>query len=212
MSVTKVTTGFNSYKDVSQVAINCPFCNSYITPDYLFFHEGSVFARCTNSYCGKHFILGYGFDGNFTSVQQNASTDSRSFSKIINDISSSFQEIYNQAYCAEQLNLVHICGVGYRKALEFLIKDFLISETEDEVLKEGIKKKLLGNCINENVQNEKIKAVAKRAAWLGNDETHYLRRWEGKDVNDLKRLIDLTIHWIESEVETRQLLEDMPEQ
>ena len=211
MSEVKVTTGLNSNRSVSKVAINCPFCRSYNTPDYLFFHEGFVFAQCTNSYCGKHFVLGYGYDGNFTHVQHNSVTHSRSFSEIINNISSSFQEIYNQAYCAEQLNLEHICGVGYRKALEFLIKDYLISETEDEVLKENIKKKHLGNCINENVQNEKIKAVAKRAAWLGNDETHYLRRWEGKDVNDLKRLIDLTIHWIESEVETRQLLEDMAE-
>jgi len=109
------------------------------------------------------------------------------------------------------MNLQHICGVGYRKSLEFLIKDYLMSEMEDESEKEQIKNKFLGACINDDVKSEKIKAVAKRAAWLGNDETHYNRKWENKDVSDLKRLIDLTLHWIESEIDTKKLLEDMPE-
>ena len=53
--------------------------------------------------------------------------------------------------------------------------------------------------------------MASRAAWLGNDETHYIRKWVDKDVQNLKSLIDLTIRWIESEIETKQLLTEMPE-
>ena len=56
-----------------------------------------------------------------------------------------------------------------------------------------------------------IKAVAKRAVWLGNDETHYVRKWEEKDVQDLKGLIRLTILWIEKVKETERLLAEMPE-
>lgn len=33
--------------------------------------------------------------------------------------------------------------------------------------------------------------------WLGNDETHYVRRWEEKDLSDLKRLISMTVSWID---------------
>ena len=51
--------------------------------------------------------------------------------------------------------------------------------------------------------------VAKRAVWLGNDETHYVRVWADKDVNNLKHLIDLTIRWIENEIETERVLQEM---
>ena len=70
--------------------------------------------------------------------------------------------------------------------------------------------KFLNNCIQDNVQNENIKNVAKRAVWLGNDETHYIRKWADKDVNHLKQLIELTIKWIESEVETERVLQEIP--
>jgi hypothetical protein len=53
--------------------------------------------------------------------------------------------------------------------------------------------------------------VAKRAVWLGNDETHYERLWEGKTIEDLKRLIDLTVHWIAMEIDTEDALKEMPE-
>jgi hypothetical protein len=33
--------------------------------------------------------------------------------------------IYNEAQKAEQLQLLLVCGPGYRKALEFLIKDYV---------------------------------------------------------------------------------------
>jgi hypothetical protein len=34
---------------------------------------------------------------------------------------------------------------------------------------------------------------------LGNDELHYVRKWENKDINDLKKLIDATLHYISLE-------------
>ena len=36
-----------------------------------------------------------------------------------------------------------------------------------------------------------------KCAWLGNDETHYIKKNEGYDVDDLKRLLNATIYWIE---------------
>ena len=135
----------------------------------------------------------------------------KDFSKIIVEISPSFCEIYNQAYAAQQMELSQICGVGYRKALEFLIKDYIMSSIVDEK-KESIKQKNLSKCISEDIASSNIKAVAARATWIGNDETHYVRKWEDKDIYDLIGLIDLTVRWIESEVETKRLLEEMPRQ
>ena len=110
------------------------------------------------------------------------------------------------------MGLNQICGVGYRKALEFIIKDYLLMNISDESKRDSIRKKFLGNCIKEDVSSTNIKEVAKRAVWLGNDETHYTRIWIEKDVSDLKHLIDLTIRWIENEIETQRLLASMPEQ
>ena len=136
----------------------------------------------------------------------------KAFDAHISAVSPAFVDIYNQALAAETSGLDQIAGVGYRKALEFLIKDYLISLNPDDVEEKAkIEKMELGNCIANKVSNEKIKAVASRSAWLGNDETHYIRKWEDKDITDLINTIDLTLHWIEAEIKTKKLLEQMPE-
>jgi hypothetical protein len=97
--------------------------------------------------------------------------------------------------------------MGYRKALEFLVKDYLKIKLPGSTI--DIEKKLLGKCIDELIDNPNIKAMAKRAAWLGNDETHYTRKWEDKDISDLKKLIKLTVHWIVLEKMTEQYQAEM---
>ena len=174
-----------------------------------------VIFRCPNLECHEVFIGYYSkrSDGNNFYLRDTAPMTyaERTFSAIISGISFDFPKIYNQALSAENAKLDQICGAGYRKSLEFLIKDYLIKQTEDEKEKEKIKNELLGTCIKNRIANANIKEVAKRAVWLGNDETHYLRKWEQRDLQDLKKLIDLTIHWIEAESLTNQLLKDMPE-
>jgi hypothetical protein len=70
---------------------------------------------------------------------------------------------------------------------------------------------MLGACIEEYVEDAKIKAVAKRAAWLGNDEMHYERRWKDKDLTDLITLLNLVQHWIQAEHLTKEALKSMPD-
>ena len=125
-------------------------------------------------------------------------------------ISPNFVNIYSQSYSAEKYGLDQICGVGYRKALEFLIKDYLI-HLQPEKEKE-IQEKYLGNCINDYIDDIKLKECAKRATWLGNDETHYLRKWIEKDIADLKILLELTLNWVKSNVLTKKYLDDMKEE
>jgi hypothetical protein len=90
-----------------------------------------------------------------------------------------------------------------------VIKEYIIANNPSE--KEIVEKKFLGNCISDYVNDERIKIVAKRAVWLGNDETHYIRKWEGKNLLDLKKLIDLTVHWIEMEFLTKDFEVEMPD-
>jgi hypothetical protein len=130
------------------------------------------------------------------------------FDKFIQETSPAFCSIYNEAHHAEQLGLLEICGVGYRKALEFLVKDYLIKNFPNDA--EAIRSTPLGTCIDKYIRDGNVKQVAKRAAWLGNDETHYERRWKDKDLGDLKKMIDLVLHWMQAEHHTQELLKSMP--
>ena len=207
-------------REIERKSVKCPFCGVINIPEYLFLKNVersdffNVFTQCTNPTCRNMFITQFSTVGVrkpvFTKILPTALPEKRTFSNIISELSPDFCEIYNQAYIAEQTNLMQICGTGYRKSLEFLIKDYLIS-TLPEDQHEAIKNKFLNNCIRDNISNINIKTVASRAVWLGNDETHYTRKWEDKDINDLKSIIELTLHWIESEIRTQKLLEDMPE-
>jgi hypothetical protein len=131
------------------------------------------------------------------------------FSESIINISPNFCAIAEEAMNAEDRGWKLIAGPGFRKALEFLVKDYLcrLHPTESEKVK-GI---ALAACIANYVDHEKLKAMAARAAWLGNDETHYVRKWEDKDLTDLKKVITLTVHWIEMAEMTDSVLNDMPE-
>lgn len=131
------------------------------------------------------------------------------FESLIHDVSPEFAEIYNQALNAEQKDLHHICGMGYRKALEFLIKDYASCKNPDDAELIKSHKMQLGQVIQTYIQHEAIKETAKRAAWLGNDEAHYTRKWHDKDINDLKALINLTVQWIKLEQMTLKYTAEM---
>lgn len=194
----------------------CPFCHKAITPNFLYAYKINqnleVFVACPDHDCKKSFVAYYNNSGGYWTFNGKTTKGEligRAFSSTIDEISSAFTTIYNQAYAAEQQDLAEICGVGYRKALEFLIKDFAIKNNPDQ--KDAIEKKLLGKCIEEYIDDVRIKSVSKRAVWLGNDETHYVRKWEGKNLMDMKKLIDLTLHWIEMVTLTESFEDEMPE-
>jgi hypothetical protein len=124
--------------------------------------------------------------------------DEKDFSNEIAKISPRFIKIFNQAAKAELEGLDEIAGIGYRKATEFLIKDYAIwlnPDNENIIIKAS-----LAQCIADNIENPSIKTLATRSAWIGNDETHYVRKHEDRDIEDLKRFIDATIHFISMEM------------
>lgn len=216
--------------DLEDEPETCPICKKHIVPipiysSELSFSEMEVIFKCNNSKCKHLFISSYEFceipryegDDDFYYVitkSEPISIVPVEINSNISNISKYFYTIYQQASEAERYKLDEIAGMGYRKALEFLIKDYCISiidkDTEKEEKEKLIKKKSLGNVIKEDLKNApKIQSCATRASWLGNDEAHYVRKWEGKDIKDLKILIDLTVHHIDSEILTAQFEADM---
>jgi len=210
--------------EIDKLPERCPFCHELANPtqkggnlnssqsyisDSLLVWE--LFFICANKSCQKAFIGYYKRIGNndfkLTKVTKGSYVRTK-FPAEINSISPKFEEIYNQASAAEHERLFEICGCGYRKALEFLIKDYAISQNINE--RAEIELKLLGKCIGKYIGDSKIKIVSERTAWLGNDETHFGREWKGKNLTDLKRLLHLTVHWIEMEKRTKDYEDEMP--
>ncbi len=129
-------------------------------------------------------------------------------SSEIANLSPNFLSIYRQTLVAESLSLTQLTGLGFRKALEFLVKDYAISRYPED--QDAIQKKPLGSCINEYLKEEYLRECARRAVWLGNDETHYSREWKSHDVEDLKKLISLTLRWLEYAMLSEKYFREMP--
>lgn len=123
----------------------------------------------------------------------------------IEKISKQFVEIFEQAATAESYALKNICGVAYRKAAEFLIKDYAIMKNPSKV--EEIKKLMLGNVISTYLNDfPKIQNLAKATAWIGNDETHYVRKHNDKDLEDLKAFLLAAATFIAADYDADQAM------
>ena len=119
------------------------------------------------------------------------------FSNEIVSLSPGFVESYTQSSIAESEGLLQICGIGYRKALEFLVKDYLCHVHPED--SEKICSEFLGNSIK-RIDNQRIKVLAERSTWIGNDETHYIKKREDLGLDDMKRFIKAMLTYIESEL------------
>ena len=212
----------NTFK-VDSIPDTCPLCHQGIEPIKRFgwLEDEKLYAifQCPKKACKALFIAHYyepiSFGPNILDPVYKYTecvpwkVKKKAFQKEIMKTSPKFFVIYNQAKEADDRRLKEICGAGYRRALEFLIKDYLIKE-KGKKSKEIIETRL-GTCIKDYIDNQNIKDCAKRAAWLGNDETHYIRKWKDKDLEDLKDLIELTANWIRDEHLTRRIKKEMPE-
>lgn len=189
----------------------CPMCHKSFVPDplYAYVYNGAdlephasivFFCRdCRSVFLGHYNILetdSYPLTyetTQFLSVEPTKFAK-QLFDKNITSLSPQFDKIYNQALAAESSGLDEIAGLGYRKALEFLVKDFAIHEYPNDG--EEIKKLMLSPCIKKYIDDERIKTLVERSAWIGNDEAHYLRKQTNRDVNDMKSFIKATVYFI----------------
>lgn len=119
--------------------------------------------------------------------------------KIPDEIKNYYQEffeIYTQAHIAEQNNLHQITGMAYRKALENLVKNYLIEKfpsLQSEILNEP-----LGKSIS-RIEYPNIQSLARAASWIGNDETHIVKKNSDWKVSDMKGFILALCHLILAE-------------
>lgn len=199
----------------------CPRCHRNVHPRTVFstiLRERDLcqaIFRCTHQKCQEMFVATYRNEKR-TAVSRPVyglvsvapwSAHQTEFPVTIQEVSPTFVEIYNQAIVAESQDLPQLVGIGLRKSLEFLVKDFAVAESPQR--EESIRTTQLGTCIAQFVSDVNVKECAKRAAWLGNDETHYTKKWETKDVSDLKLLVKLTVNWIDNVLLTKKYIAEM---
>lgn len=202
MRYAKSVKCFNSRAEI-EVEFNppavCPQCGASIDPVFLSAYIVNkfmyVFYLCLG--CCQPFISEYVVSDDGPTHQ---CILARSYPDIprpvefpdeIQQLSPKFVKIYNQASFAESYGLDEVAGIGYRKALEFLVKDYAIHSFPDS--SEEIRNQFLGKVIKNYISEPKIKILAERSAWLGNDETHYIRVFDGYDINTLRKFIDAIV-------------------
>lgn len=154
-------------------------------------------SNCEKFFIGHYEVLGYE-ESELISFSPEKSYKTKDFSKFITELSSNFCKIYNQAYIAQQQDLNEISGIGYRKALEFLVKDYAISRNPNESV--NIKSLNLSSCINKYIESPQIKDLATAATWIGNDETHYIKKNINYNLEDMLEFIDVMVSFIDSEL------------
>lgn len=155
--------------------------------------------QCANLRCQKLFIVLHKLtDGEIKFIRfLNGLPQGPIWPKPIEELKSSngnevnkskFIKTYLQSLEAENNGLDELAGMGYRKAIEYLVKDWAINNNPDK--KEQIEKSWLGVVIKDYYDGD-LKEILERATWLGNDQAHYNKLFEEFDIDVLKELIDL---------------------
>lgn len=185
----------------------CPFCNHHIAPilQYASYthsdnHEKSkVVGYWACNSCANVFAAYYHLHMPYSMMTLHGELDGTCPPLLsLTDVAPSIQEtfpyfteILRQAEIAKAHELTDIAGMGFRKALECLLKDALVylgrkSRTEVENLK-------LAACIEAFSDHPELEKAANRIRDIGNDYTHYKAKYEGYDLDQLQELIRLCL-------------------
>lgn len=184
----------------------CPHCHTKIYPVVIGHSDitetenlpiFTVIFLCPS--CNNHFVETYNKikDHTFSIGYKPSNTVDERVPQKVKDSFPRFYNIYCQALTAETYGLEELIGIGFRKSIEFLIKDFLIKTTdipEDDIIKMALQK-----AINE-ITDIRIRTLATKTYWLGNDETHYIKKHTDRDYKDMKKFIEVLYSYIDFEL------------
>ena len=202
------TFGLSAYRFTLKKPMLCPICGAFVDStksDAKAFSEvgdtnmGFVKYRCTH--CRKAYVVAYEYD------TEAKTTTFRGFfpsltevleSKLLIDLSPGFENYYNQAARAEKVGDLELAAIGFRTALECLVKDYAVKELHKD-RNEVIQKKLFG-AISEYLGERDLVATADVVRILGNDYTHYERKYPQHDYEPLKNYLQIFMKLVETKL------------
>lgn len=124
--------------------------------------------------------------------------------KEVAEFSPSFIKIYTQSMTAKLENLTEIVGLGLRKALEYLISDYITN-----VIKLPLEKTLERRIDQINVTNVNVHATLAR--WVGNDHTHTQQKHPEFTIDDMIQSIQIIVYYLHAEYISKKLLNVIPQ-
>lgn len=181
----------------------CPVCHTRVRPDFIYGHmddsSDQYFSVLFSCSCGNIFMskyqLGDSYYGNYSSEYKLSvpnGFEGEKFDDRISAISKDFVEVYNQSLEAETLGLKAICGAGYRKAIEYLIKSYcslLDPKNEKQIWNEN-----LGSTIN-RIEDKRMRALYFATKEIGNDQTHTIIKLS-EGIPEMKEYIQALVAYI----------------
>lgn len=201
-----------------QIATSPTFINGYLIASKQDYIQPTAFVilycpSCKHLYIAKYYIPINNIDysecvGIYPSEVYPHSVKIPYFSDNIINLSPMFVEAYTQACHAEVNEYTSgLAGLGYRKAIEFLIKDYLINLKHQD--RNTIINLELGKCVGKLEKD--IQDIAQASIWLGNDEVHYFKKNVDYSIQDLKMFVDCLVIDIEREyvrIKAKQLVKN----
>lgn len=179
----------------------CPYCDNFIEPVPVGFSKLSYGAnsiallvsyRCPA--CNKKFIGIYVLDGDnadFLSMVPIANEEK--LSDAFGKISPRFVAIHQQAFRAEARGDAEISIVGYRTAMEILLKDYavgMLKKSEAEVSGKGLRKTI------DDYAPKEVAAAADVVRIIGDDYTHYVNGHPDVEFDEFKNYYDALLSYI----------------
>lgn len=197
------TNTFTSF----EIPIICPNCNSSLQPiildnRLLKFNEDTLLViSYIGNCCNIPFYATYKYHGNYQTTLLDVYPHLKSITlpDKIKELSPRFSNLYEQSYTAEQNGHIELAGSGYRNSIEILIKDFAIQKLnapEDEVCKLSLYD-AIGKYLTEvNIETSAADVIRV----LGNDYTHYQRKYDDIDFIIVKKYLEIFIQQIETKL------------
>lgn len=182
--------GINTVQDELSVVTACPHCSGITV---------SHFTRVAkNKYILEH--LSFQLKYTTPKIQSGNSFSEYKISPEIKEAFPEFISILQQSISAEEHGLDKLAGMGYRKALEFLVTDYLIFLDIKDAPKDWLQdpKTTLAQKIR-YLPNERLITLAKATSYIGNDETHYTRQHPEHDIDSIKMFLKAILSDIDNE-------------
>lgn len=189
----------------SVIPVECPHCGAYSTPQ-ISAHTSISYSGMKiwffifyNDCCDKQSFAIYkkqGSNAEFLGILPVVHKMPQ-LPESLGKISPRFVSLFQQSFDAEQNSYFELAGSGYRNAIEVLIKDFAIQELK--VPEKEVRKKSLSQAIEAYLPSINASISADVMRVLGNDYTHYERKYEDIDFQVLKRYLQIFINSIDCE-------------
>lgn len=193
-------TGHGASRRYGEVPETCPHCHHHVDPRRLTACDTVLggtrvdFAfQCPRPECRRVFVGRYelGLDGelDLASVAP-AQARRESVPAEVEALSPAFVEVFGQAQDADSRGHTHLAALGYRGALDLLVRDYAVREHPE--LAAEIRGLSLAGCIARFADNPRVKAAAARTPALapGCDDH--------EAVAELKVLLRLTVNWLDN--------------